>query len=177
MRTLIATILISLIALASSAADSGVAQAVITTGITSSAEPQTANLTVVDHRVGAITFYTEIVGLNGQTVTHRWYYRGKEISTVSLNIASSRAINWSRSSVAPSQLGQWEARVVDQSGRVLAARSFNVVESRQSVATVVQQKRVDSCSIKLAKLAKQMEENPTVDYYKFLYDKQSSRCK
>lgn len=178
MRTiLLATVLSVLTLLASSqAADTGVTQAVITTGITSSAEPETTNLTVVDHRVGTITFFTEIVGLRGQTVTHRWYYNGKEISTVSLNIASARTINWSRSSIAPSQLGDWEAKVVDANGRTLASRSFSVVQSGQSVQRVFQQQQVDSCSVRIGQLAKQMEENPTVDYYKFLYDRQVKRC-
>ena len=178
MRTILLTAVISLLALLSSsqATDSGVTQAVITTGITSSAEPETANLTVVDHRVGTITFYTEFVGLRGETVTHRWYYRGKEISSVSLNIASARTINWSRSSIAPSQLGQWEAKVVDARGRTLASRSFDVVESGQSVQRVFQQKQVDTCSVRLGQLSKQMSENPGVDYYKFLYNKQVERC-
>lgn len=177
MRTIILTAVISLLlALSSSASDSGVSRAVITTGVTSGAQPQTSNLTVVDYRIGTVTFYTEIVGLRGQTITHRWYYKDKEVSSVTLNLASAQSINWSRSSIAPSQLGRWEARVVDQNGRVLASRSFDVVQSNQSVATIIEQKQVDSCSIKLAQLKKKMEENPSVNYYKFLFNKQSSRC-
>lgn len=176
MRT-ITLILISLLLLATSvASDNGVTQAIITTGITSGAEPQTSNLTVVDYRVGSITFYTEIVGLNGQTVSHVWFFKGKQISSVTLVLGSARSINWSRSSVAPSQTGQWEARVIDTGGRILASRSFDVVQTRQSVATIVQQQQVDSCSVKLAQLKQKVEENPDVDYYKFLFDKQASRC-
>ena len=177
MKTILLTVISLILLTTSSASDSGVTQAVITTGVTSGAQPQTSNLTVVDHGVGSITFYTEIVGLRGQTVSHIWFFNGKEMSSVTLNLASARSINWSRSSVAPSQTGSWEARVVDRNGRTLASRSFDVVASSRSVADVVQQKQVDSCSVKLTKLAKQMQENPTVDYYKFLYDKQSSRCK
>lgn len=175
MRTLLLTA-ISLFAFSSFAADTGVTQAVITTGVTSSAEPQTSNLTVVDHRVGSIIFYTEIIGLSGQAVTHRWFYNGSQVSTITLNINSMRTVNWSRSSVAPSQLGNWEARVVDSSGRTLASRSFNVVESGQSVARTVQQQQVNSCDVRLSQLQKQMTENPTVDYYRFLYDRQVQRC-
>lgn len=178
MRTILLTTVLSVLTLlaSSQAADTGVTQAVITTGITSSAQPETANLTVVDHRVGNITFYTEIVGLRGQTVTHRWFYNGKQLSTVSLNIASARTINWSRSSIAPSQLGQWEAKVVDSRGRTLISRRFSVVESEQGVQRVFQQKQVDSCSVRIGQLAQQMNEHPGVDYYKFLYDKQVQRC-
>ena len=177
MRTILLTaISLSLFAPTLFAADTGVTQAVITTGVTSGAEPQTSNLTVVDYRVGSITFYTEIVGLRGQTVSHVWTFNGKEMSSVTLSLATARSINWSRSSVAPSQTGQWEAKVVDQNGKTLASRSFDVVETNRSVAAVVQQKQVDSCSVKLDQLSKQMKENPTVDYYKFLYDKQAARC-
>lgn len=176
MRTILLTVISLLLLTTSFAADSGVTQAVITTGVTSGAEPQTSNLTVVDYRVGTITFYTEIVGLRGQTVSHVWYFKGKEVSSVSLSLASARSINWSRSSVAPSQTGPWEAKVIDQKGRVLASRTFDVVESGRSVAAVVQQKQVDSCSIKLAQLKEKVDANPSVDYYKFLYDKQADRC-
>jgi hypothetical protein len=178
MRTIILLIAISLlpILLSSQAAESGVTQAVITTGVTSGARPETANLSVIDSRVGSVTFYTEIVGLRGQTVTHRWFYNGKELSSVTLNLASAHSINWSRSSIASTQLGKWEARVVDQNGRVLASRSFSVVESGQSVAQIIQEKQVDSCSVKLAELKEKMLANPTVAYYKFLYDKQLKRC-
>jgi hypothetical protein len=177
MRTIIILAIISLLLLTtSSASDVGVTQAIITTGVTSGAQPQTSNLTVVDYRVGSITFYTEIVGLNGQTISHVWFFKGKQISSVTLVLGSARSINWSRSSVAPSQTGQWEARVVDTGGRVLASRAFDVVQSNRSVATIVQKQQIDSCSVKLAQLGQKMADNPDVDYYKFLYDKQASRC-
>ena len=171
--SLVAVLLISTVD-----ADTGpVTQAVITTGVTSSARPQTGNLTNIDHRIGSVTFYTEIVGLQGKTVTHRWYYKGKEISSITLRLASARSLNWSRSSINIDQLGRWEARVVDSSGRVLASRRFSVVESGQSVQQIVEQKQVDSCSIKIANLKDKINENPDVKYYQFLYDKQVARCK
>ena len=176
MRTILLTVISLLALFTASAADGPVTQAVITTGVTPGAQPQTSNLTVVDSRVGTITFYTVISGLVGQQVTHRWYYEGSEVSSITLDMASARSINWSRSTIAPSQLGQWEARVVDSNGRVLASRSFSVVESGQSVSEVVQQRQIDVCQVRLADLQRQMEENPTVDYYRFLYDKQLQRC-
>ena len=177
MRTILLAVVISLLTLHTThASDNGVTQAVITTGVTSGAEPQTSNLSVIDYRVGTVTFYTEINGLQGKTVTHRWYYDGQEMSSITIQLGSNQSINWSRSTIAPSQLGSWEARVVDERGRVLASRSFSVVQSRQSTAAIVQQQQIDACSVRLAQLEQQMNENPTVEYYKFLYDRQVQRC-
>ena len=160
-----------------SASDNPVAQAIITTGITKSAQPITDNLSIVDSTIGYVTFYTELVGLNGETVEHQWFYNKQEMSSITMAIGSEQSINWSQSSILPSQLGEWEVKVVDQTGNTLASQRFSVVESRGGVQRAIQQQTVDSCQVKLEDLRKKSEENPDVDYYKFLHDKQASRCK
>jgi len=180
MKITILPILVSILVLAIPStvpsADVGVTSAIITTGVTSSARPETANLSVVDRSVGTITFYTEIVGFQGQTVSHRWYYRGDEISSITLTISAAKSLNWSRSSIDVDQIGRWEARVVDQSGNILAARVFDVIEGGTGVRQIVQRKQIDSCQVKLADLQEKVNENPDVDYYRFLLDKQAARC-
>lgn len=154
-----------------------VTQAIITTGITKSAQPITDNLSIVDSAIGYVTFYTELNGLNGKTIEHQWFYNQQKISSITMAISSEQSINWSQSSILPSQLGDWEVRVVDQTGNILAARRFSVVESRGGVRRAIQQQSIDSCQVKLEDLRKKAEENPDVDYYKFLHKKQATRCK
>jgi len=153
-----------------------VAQAVITTGVTASAQPQTDNLTIVDYTIGSVMFYTEINGLSGEVVAHRWFYEDQEVSSITIQLSSNNSLNWSQSSITPSQLGKWEVQLVDSDGDILAVRRFDVVESGRTVNTIVQEQAVDSCSVKLAGLRTQIEEHPGVDYYGFLYEKQAIRC-
>lgn len=157
-------------------ASNPVTQAVITTGITSDARPETDNLSVVDFGVGKVIFYTEIVGLQGQTVQHQWIYGNEVMASISMKIGSSRSINWSQTSVGSGQTGRWIAKVVDQSGQVLASRDFDVIGAAQGLKQVVQQRSMDLCSERLAELQAKADENPSVDYYKFLYEQQVKRC-
>ncbi len=173
---ILASVLLLVTPSTSPSADAGVTSAIITTGITSSARPETSNLSVVDRSVGSITFYTEIVGFQGQTVSHRWYYRGDEIASITLTISAAKSLNWSRSSIDVDQLGRWEARVVDRSGNILASRTFDVVSGGTRIEQIVQRKQIDSCQVKLADLQDKIDENPDVDYYQFLFEKQSKRC-
>ena len=179
----ILTTLISLVAIflvpssVPNAADiSPVTQAIITTGVTSSAQPQTDNLSIIDSTIGYVTFYTEINGLNGEVVEHQWLYEHQEISSVAMVIESNKSLNWSQSTISPSQVGQWEARVVDQSGNILAIKHFDVIESSRGIQQVMQKQVINSCAVKLAELEEQIAEHPTVDYYRFLYNKQAERC-
>lgn len=175
LTTIVISLLATVLLTSSLAAVDPVAQAVITTGVTSSARPQTDNLTLVDHAIGSITFYTEINGLSGKVVIHRWLYKNQEVSSITMQLSSNNSLNWSQSSISPSQLGRWEVQLISN-GQVLASRSFDVIEGGRSVAKIVQSQAVDACSVKLAGLRDKIEKNPGVDYYTFLYEKQSRRC-
>lgn len=174
--SIVISILVLIIPSTLPSANVGVTSAIITTGVTSSARPETANLSVVDRSIGTITFYTVIVGFQGQTVSHHWYYRGNEISSITLRISAVRSLNWSRSSIDVNQIGRWEARIIDQNGNILAFRKFDVVESGADMGQIIQRKQIDSCAVKLQDLQDKIDENPDVDYYRFLFKKQSARC-
>jgi hypothetical protein len=151
-------------------------QAVITTGITASAQPETDNLSVVDFGVGKVMFFTEIVGLQGQTLAHQWLFEDKVVASIALTMASGRSINWSQTSIDSNQVGSWTAQVVDGKGQVLASRGFEVIGTSQGVQEVVQKRVDDRCSDRVAELEGQVAANPGVEYYKFLFDQQVKRC-
>lgn len=156
--------------------NSSVSQAIITTGVTSAARPKTDNLTVIDHAIGSVTFYTELVGFKGQLISHKWFYKEKEVASISLSIESDNSLNWTRTSISIDQIGHWEARVVNQQGDVLAMRHFDVIESARSVQQIINEKQIDTCDVKLADLKEKISANPNIKYYQFLYKKQAARC-
>ena len=158
-------------------ADSGpVQQAVITTAIDSKAQP-VSNLSSVDSTVGNVVFFTEVVGLAGQTITHRWIFNGNEIATINIRIRGNSSKNWSSTTLASHQTGTWEAQVVDSSGTVLVSRTFEVTAPRQrSVQKRLQERLSNDCQSRIADLESQLEENPESTYLQFLLKQQQSRC-
>lgn len=179
MKILIILTAISIVVLgpfAVSGGDQPVAQAIITTGVTN-ASPETDHLTVIDHGVGSITFYTEIIGLRGQTVSHRWLYNNHEIASISLHIAANRSLNWTQTTIHPDQLGTWTAQLITANGTVLTSQNFEVVQSSRGMQRAVQKTSIVRCSDQLKDLEEKIQQNPNVDYYRFLYQKQSARCK
>ena len=71
-----------------------------------------------------IYFYTELRGLEGQTVTHRWTHNGNTMSEVSFTPGSARWRVWSSKELLPEWTGTWTVAVVDAGGNVLTEKSF-----------------------------------------------------
>jgi hypothetical protein len=60
------------------------------------------------------------------TVTHAWYWEGKTMAQVELNVGSTNWRTWSSKRLLPTWTGNWEVKVLDQAGKVLATSSFQV---------------------------------------------------
>jgi len=60
------------------------------------------------------------------TVTHVWYYEGKTMARVDLNIGSENWRTWSYKSYLPEWTGNWEVKVLDEDGMVLGSAGFEV---------------------------------------------------
>jgi hypothetical protein len=71
-----------------------------------------------------IYYFTELVGLKGETVTHRWEYQGEVIATVEFNVGGNRWRVYSRKTLLPSMTGQWRVVVVDTEGNTLQTDEF-----------------------------------------------------
>ncbi len=78
--------------------------------------------------------FTELRGLAGQRVTHRWEYEGKVMAEVSFDVGGWRWRVWSRKNLRPEWHGHWRVSVVDEAGRVLAQRDLSY-ESAQAFET------------------------------------------
>ncbi len=71
-----------------------------------------------------VYFFTELRGLEGQSVTHRWTYNGNTLAEVSFTPGSARWRVWSSKELLPEWIGSWTVAVVDAGGNVLAENSF-----------------------------------------------------
>lgn len=71
-----------------------------------------------------VYFFTELKNLDGQTVKHRWRYKGEVVAEVAFNVGGSRWRVWSSKGLQPDQLGTWTVDVVNESGEVIASSSI-----------------------------------------------------
>jgi hypothetical protein len=78
-----------------------------------------------------IYFFTELKDLEGQTVKHRWLYKGELAAEVAFNVKGSRWRVWSTKTLQPDQLGTWTVEVVNGNGDVIAS---SVIEHEQAPA-------------------------------------------
>lgn len=76
---------------------------------------------------GRIFCLTRLQGLEvPTTVTHAWYHEGKPMARVELKVGSADWRTWSSKALLPAWTGSWEVKVLDESGKVLAASGFSV---------------------------------------------------
>ena len=69
-------------------------------------------------------FFTELVGLEGQTVRHRWEYAGHIMAEIPFTVGAQRWRIYSSKRFLPGQMGPWTVSVVDESGRVLRSETL-----------------------------------------------------
>lgn len=161
---------------AAQSANGPVTRMVITTGLDAKAYP-VSNLSTVDSTIGRVLFYTEIAGIPGIPVAHRWIYQGVLVANVVLPVNASYVRVWSWLNVDSTMVGQWEAQVTDINGYILGTRSFQIVNPRdQSVQNRVRSRLRNDCEDHVLDLFEQLEKDPTNIYLQFLLEQQLSRC-
>ncbi|MDQ6979449.1 MAG: DUF2914 domain-containing protein [Mariprofundaceae bacterium] len=87
-------------------------------------EPSQA-ITFLQQEVDHVLFFSEVSGLAGHTIRHRWLYDNKVYSEVSFNIGADHWRVWSSKRMSPSRSGTWTAQLLDDYDNILATRSFN----------------------------------------------------
>jgi hypothetical protein len=86
-------------------------------------EPENV-VTSLDSDAEQIFFFTELVGMEGQTVRHRWELDGQVMAEVSFQVGGPRWRVHSSKRLLPGQPGAWTVSVVDASGNVLEAQTL-----------------------------------------------------
>ncbi|MDA8420743.1 MAG: DUF2914 domain-containing protein [Pseudomonadota bacterium] len=99
-----------------------VTQAVFTTGIRNH-EPVNS-ISTLTNRHHSVYFFTDLRNMAGQTVVHRWVYQGKIMAEVKFTVGGPRWRVYSRKTLQPGWLGEWQASVVDASGLTLGVSTF-----------------------------------------------------
>jgi len=79
----------------------------------------------VDH----VFFFSEVSGLAGHTIRHRWLYDNKVYNEVSFNIGADHWRVWSSKRMDSSRSGTWVAQIVDDYDNILATQSFQYLSS------------------------------------------------
>lgn len=82
----------------------------------------------------SIYFYTELVGMAGVRVTHRWIHGGKVQAEIPINVGSNRWRAYTRKTLYPSFTGEWTVAVVDPTGRILGTKRFVYYEDQNQAA-------------------------------------------
>jgi len=103
---------------AATPASDKVPRALFTTAVTNR-EPAD-QVTSLKNDVQQVYFFTELTGLDGQTVTHKWEHSGEVKAEVKFDVKAPRWRVWSSKKFDPSWTGEWTVSVVDSSGATLA---------------------------------------------------------
>ena len=74
-----------------------------------------------------IYFFTEITGMAGHTVVHRWEHAGDVKAEVSFKVGADRWRVWSSKKLQPHWVGEWIVSVIDDTGKTLAEESMAYV--------------------------------------------------
>jgi len=69
-------------------------------------------------------FYTDLRGLEGQTISHRWLHGGTVVANVPFEVGGPRWRVWSSKKLPPDLIGDWTVEIVTAEGEVIAAETF-----------------------------------------------------
>jgi Protein of unknown function (DUF2914) len=84
-----------------------------------------------------VYFFTEITGMNGHTITHRWEFGGEARFEISFSVGADRWRVWSNKTLAPDMTGEWKVVVLDETGAVLRTELLNYTAAASAPAESV----------------------------------------
>ncbi|UCH74383.1 MAG: DUF2914 domain-containing protein [Rhodospirillales bacterium] len=103
-------------------ADAGVTLAQFTTGFSKRLPANQIEIHLDPNQ--AVSFFTELVGMQGHTVTHRWTYGGVVVHQSSSLINGPKWRFWSTQILPVDKPGIWRVEVVDDENRVLQSHKL-----------------------------------------------------
>jgi hypothetical protein len=77
-----------------------------------------------------VNYFTELKGMNNRTIYHEWIKKGKVVTRQRLNISAGRWRTASSKLFNHTAEGHWHVRAVDEKGRLLDQKEFNIVLDR-----------------------------------------------
>ncbi len=110
-----------------------IARAVFTSAIIDREPADTLDTFSAD--ISRIFFFTDLRGLGGQIVTHRWEYDGQVMAEVTFKVgAGARWRVYSSKNLLPEWTGTWKVMINNESGETLHASTFEYVVATPAVA-------------------------------------------
>ncbi|WP_125783712.1 DUF2914 domain-containing protein [Pseudoalteromonas rubra] len=76
-------------------------------------------------------FFTEVRGLQGQTIRHLWFHQDQLMAEIDLAISAYRHRTYSSKNIMPSQSGQWRIEVITADDQLLAQKTFRIIATAQ----------------------------------------------
>ncbi len=73
----------------------------------------------------SISFFTELNGMTGETVTHQWMFDDKVMFEKSFEVGGDRWRVWTSKTLLPDWIGTWTVKVLNEDGSVLERKSFD----------------------------------------------------
>ena len=81
--------------------------------------------------IGQLCLWSRISGAVDTTfVKHIWSYQGEEKAVVELPVRSPSFRTWSRKTILPEWVGEWEVKVFDADGNLLATTPFKIFKEK-----------------------------------------------
>lgn len=112
-------------------AEDGVSRAVITSAI-EEREP-VDQLKELANDQTKVYFFTEIKGMKGHALTHRWQQGEKVQAEIKFEIGGDRWRVWSSKNLNESWLGEWTVSVIDAGENIITQQKFNYIEAAEPV--------------------------------------------
>ena len=72
----------------------------------------------------AISFFTELNGMSGETVTHQWMFDDKVMFEKSFEVGADRWRVWTSKTLLPDWTGTWTVKVLNEDGSLLERKTF-----------------------------------------------------
>lgn len=103
-----------------------VTRAIFTTTLIKS-EPANEVL-VLENNIVDISFFSEIVGMQGKTITHRWEHHGEPVFEKKFQLTEQTEKLVSNYKLSPHRTGEWMVVIADERGWPLKAVMFKYVK-------------------------------------------------
>jgi hypothetical protein len=78
-----------------------------------------------------VYYFTELQGMEGLTIFHRWQFGGEVMADVPFTVAGPRWRVYSSKALVPGWLGEWTVTVVDEHGNELRTDRFTYVKAEE----------------------------------------------
>ena len=92
-------------------------------------------ISALDTNTSRVAFFTELEGMAGRTITHRWEHNGAVMAEVPFEIGADRWRTHSTKALLPGWVGEWTVSVVDEDNHELARSKMLYTAAAPSAET------------------------------------------